>query len=145
MENRGSNAGLDDTRYEYNVRKSPVRFETEQNKYSRSYNYHNQYEEKPHNEYRDKKHHEDHHSGRVEEKFSSEKGNREYGNPPPIIPVKEILGPQLRVEVHGNQTNGSREMIKSRSGQVLKDCLLYPSNKAQPFTFSYKVHVDVTL
>ena len=117
---RRSNVGHDDRRSEYDERRSPARFETEQNRYGRNNNDHRRYEERSHNEYRDRKHYEDNYDRRVE-KFSSEKGNREYGSPPPIIPVKEILGdniPHLRVEVHGNQTNGGQDVEKSRSGQV---------------------------
>lgn len=133
---RRSNAGYDDRRFDdrgrfderarFDEKRSPGRFETDRNRYDKNYNDARRYDDRPRYEARDRQHYEDRYNEgldrRFEDRFANERGNRNYGgsSPPPIRPVKEILGedvPPLRVENHGNQTNGGRELEKSHSSQ----------------------------
>eukprot|EP00250_Pteridium_aquilinum_P006123 c16100_g1_i3 orf=348-2534(+) len=136
---RRSNAGYDDrrpdergTRFDEKrspgrfERRSPGRFDSDRNRYDRNYNDGHRYDERPRYETRDRQQYEDRYSEgldrRFEDRFANERGSRGYGgsSPPPVRPVKEILGeevPPLRVENHESQTNGGREADKSHSSQ----------------------------
>lgn len=136
---RRSNAGYDDRRFDersrfderarFDEKRSPGRFETDRNRYDKNYNDARRYDDRPRYENRDRQHYEDRYNEgldrRFEDRFANERGNRNYGgsSPPPIRPVKEILGedvPPLRVDSHGNQTNGGRELDKSHSSQDVR-------------------------
>lgn len=128
---RRSNAGYDDRRQDergarFDEKRSPARFENDRGRYDRNYNDARRYDERPRYEARDRQQYEDRYNEgldrRFEDRFANERGNRGYGgsSPPPIRPVKEILGedvPPLRVENHGSQTNGGRDVDKSHGSQ----------------------------
>lgn len=136
---RRSNYGYEDRRYEergsrYDEKRSPGRFDTDRNRYDRSYNDNRRYDERARYESRDR-HYEDRYyedryneglDRRFEERFANERrnpqSNRDHGgsSPPPIHSVKEILGedvPPLRVEEPGNHSNGAREPDRSHRSQ----------------------------
>ncbi|MCO5558048.1 hypothetical protein L7F22_011623 [Adiantum nelumboides] len=128
---RRSNAGYEDRRIEergarFDEKRSPARFESDRNRYERNYNDGRRYDERPRFETRDRHPYEDRYNDgldrRFEDRFANDRVSRGYGSssPPPVRPVKEILGedvPPLRVENHGGQANGGRDVDKSHSSQ----------------------------
>ncbi|KAI5061280.1 hypothetical protein GOP47_0023785 [Adiantum capillus-veneris] len=129
---RRSNAGYEDRRPEergarFDEKRSPARFESDRSRYERNYNDGRRYDERPRYESRDRQPYDDRYNEgldrRFEDRFANDKVSRGYGSsspPPPIRPVKEILGedvPPLRVENHGSQVNGGRDGSQDGRGQ----------------------------
>ncbi|KAH7285954.1 hypothetical protein KP509_33G052700 [Ceratopteris richardii] len=127
FDERRSPARFDEKRSpaRYDERRSPARFEPERTKYERNYNEGRRYEPRDRYPYEDR--HNEGYDRRYEDRFANEKEPRSYntGSPPPIRPVRDILGddvPPLRVENNGKQTNGGQDIGKSSSSQ--KGCVV---------------------